>query len=90
MDIDKELKKKAEARQQYIHKDQLVYEWDQTIDDVNVYIKPPPFLLPKHRSEFEKKLQPGQKLPKLEITITQKGLQVGMSGNPPYLNVRFV
>lgn len=87
MDVEKELKKKAEGRQQYLHKGQLVYEWDQTLDDVNLYIKPPPFLLPKHRSQFEKQLKPGEKLPKLDISITSKRLRVGMTGNPPYIDV---
>jgi hypothetical protein len=89
MDIDKELKKRAEKRQQFVHQGEVVYEWDQTLDDVNVYIKPPPFLLKKNREMYEKQLAPGQKLPKLEIKFTSKTLSVGMTGNPPYLNVIF-
>jgi hypothetical protein len=87
MDVDKELKKRAEKRQQFVYQGKLVYEWDQTLDDVNVYIKVPPFLLKKYAKEYEKQLKPGQKLPKLEITIGPKKLSVGMTGNPPYLDV---
>lgn len=27
------------CRHQYWHKEQLVYEWDQTLEDVNLYCK---------------------------------------------------
>jgi hypothetical protein len=87
MDVDKELKKRADKRQQFIHKGQVVYEWDQTLDDVNLYLKPPPFLFKKNRELYEKQLPPGQKLPKLEINIGPKKLTVGMTGNPPFLDV---
>lgn len=87
MNADNQLKAKADKRQQFIHKGQLVYEWDQTIDDVNIYIRPPPFLLPKNRSAYQAQLPQGQQLPKLEVKITASRLQVGMTGNPPYLDV---
>jgi hypothetical protein len=87
MNFEEELKKKGQARQQFVHQGQLVYEWDQGLEDVNVYIKPPPFLIPKLRPQYEQGLKPGQKLPKIEIEIGKKGLKVGMTGSPPFLHV---
>jgi hypothetical protein len=87
MNFEEELKKKAEGRQQFLHQGQLVYEWDQGLEDVNVFIKPPPFLVPKYRKQYEAGLKPGQKLPKIEIAIGKTGLKVGMTGSPPFLDV---
>ncbi|KAL4465993.1 hypothetical protein ABPG74_004230 [Tetrahymena malaccensis] len=84
--IDQELKKKALSRQKFIHNGQTVYEWDQTIDDVNIYIQPPKFVLKKYESEVRKQLQPGQQMPKLEIAIEPRHLKIGIKGNPPFIN----
>ncbi len=81
------LKPRRVGRQQFTHKGQLVYEWDQTLEDVNIYIKPPKILLKKYEDEFKKQLKPGQKLPKLEVKITPTHIAVGIQGNPPFLNV---
>ena len=56
------------------------------MDEVNVYIKPPPVFIPKTRNEMKKQLQPGQTLPELEVKITANHLAVGIKGNPPFLN----
>jgi len=50
----------------------LIYEWDQQLEEVNIYI-PLPESLPT-------------KL--LYCTIKPKHLELGVKGNPPYLNVR--
>lgn len=50
---------------------QKVFEWDQTLEEVNMYITLPPNVPPKL---FYCKLQ-------------SKHVEVGIKGNPPYLNV---
>ena len=45
----KEMRAKAKGRQQFKHGDNVIYEWDQTLDEVNIYIAPPDFMLPKNR-----------------------------------------
>lgn len=87
MENNKNLQEKARGRQQYLFKDQLIYEWDQTIEDVNVYIQPPKYVLEKYQSEIKKSLQPGQQLPKLEVQIQPQHLKIGVKGNPAYLDV---
>ncbi|KAL4494138.1 hypothetical protein ABPG72_016094 [Tetrahymena utriculariae] len=84
--IDQELKKKAQSRQKFMHNGQTVYQWDQTIDDVNIYIQPPKFVLKKYENEVRKQLQPGQPMPKLEIIIEPRHLKIGIKGNPPFIN----
>lgn len=54
MDLPPELKQKAKGRQQFKHGDRVVYEWDQTMEEVNIYIVTPPILIPKYKSEFLK------------------------------------
>jgi hypothetical protein len=34
----------------------LIYEWDQSIDDINIYIKPPKACLKKYQEELRSKL----------------------------------
>ena len=47
-----------------------MYEWDQTLDEVNIYIQPPP----------------GAGARDIECTITNDHVSVGLKGNPPYLS----
>ena len=58
-------------RHQFRHQDQLVYEWEQTLDDLNIFI-----IVPK-----------GIKAKQLYVDITVKHLKVGIVPNPPYLEV---
>ena len=67
----------------------MIYEWDQTIEDVNIYIQPPKYVLEKYQAEIKKQLQPGQQLPKLEIIIQAQHIKMGVKGNPPYIDVEF-
>ncbi len=67
---------------------QLVYEWEQSIDDIIIYIKPPQVLLPKYRDQFLKQLKPGEQLPKLEIKIDPDRIRVGIKDTKPFIDVR--
>ena len=49
----REMREKAKGRQQFKHGDRVIYEWDQTIDEVNIYIQPPDFMLPKNKKALE-------------------------------------
>lgn len=59
-----------EKRHSYFHGDQKVFEWDQTLEEVNIYIKLPVNVPSK---QFCCKIQ-------------SKHVEVGIKGNPPYLN----
>ncbi|XP_020246950.1 nudC domain-containing protein 2 isoform X2 [Asparagus officinalis] len=59
-----------EKRHNFVHNGQKVFEWDQTLDEVNIYIDLPP-KVPKNL--FHAKIQ-------------SKHLEVAIKGNPPYLN----
>jgi hypothetical protein len=49
-----------------------IYEWDQSVDEVNMYIAPPKGLRAKD----------------FTVKIDVSHIEVGLKGNPPYLNVR--
>lgn len=59
-----------EKRHDFFHGGQKVFEWDQTLEEVNIYITLPPNVPTKL---FHCKIQP-------------KHVEVGIKGNPPYLN----
>ncbi|KAK9155709.1 hypothetical protein Sjap_003189 [Stephania japonica] len=59
-----------EKRHSYCHGGQKVFEWDQTLEEVNMYIALPPNVPTKL---FHCKIQ-------------SKHVEVGIKGNPPYLN----
>ncbi|XP_022642555.1 nudC domain-containing protein 2 isoform X1 [Vigna radiata var. radiata] len=59
-----------EKRHSFIHNGEKVFEWDQTLDEVNIYINLPPNV---HSKQFYCKIQ-------------SKHLELGIKGNPPYLN----
>ena len=85
-EVQKQIAERAKGRQQFKYGDRVVYEWDQTMDDVNIYIDPPPVFKPAIRRQMQAQLQPGQKLPELDIKIEVTKLSVGIKGNPPFLN----
>ena len=64
-----------------------MYEWEQSIEEVHIYIDPPKYVLSKYQDELKKQLKPGQQLPKLAISIQSSKLTIGVSGNPPFINV---
>ncbi|KAH6756757.1 HSP20-like chaperones superfamily protein [Perilla frutescens var. hirtella] len=59
-----------EKSHSYIHNGQKVFDWDQTLEEVNMYIDLPP--------NVPKKL--------FSCKIDSKHVEVGIKGNPPYLN----
>ena len=61
---------KFENRQKFEHNGQTVYEWEQSMEEVLIYIVPPP----------------GVKARDIECKITVTHLTLGMKGNPPFLN----
>ncbi|KAF5959656.1 hypothetical protein HYC85_000865 [Camellia sinensis] len=59
-----------EKRHGFFHGGQKVFEWDQTLEEVNMYVTLPP--------NVPKKL--------FYSKIQSKHVEVGIKGNPPYLN----
>ncbi|KAG8077502.1 hypothetical protein GUJ93_ZPchr0007g4392 [Zizania palustris] len=59
-----------EKRHAFVHNGQKVFEWDQTLEEVNMYIE-----LPK-----------GVPTRIFHCTIQATHVEVGIRGNPPYLN----
>lgn len=59
-------------RHKFVHRGQVVYEWDQTVEDVNVYVQTPP----------------GLKASMMRVDIQSKKLSIGVKGEKPYLDVR--
>ena len=58
------------TRHKFVHEGRTIYEWDQTISEVNVYVDVPP----------------GIKSKQLFCTITAHHVSLGITGNPPYLD----
>ena len=56
------------------------------MEDVHIYIELPPVFQKKVRDQMKKQLQPGEKLPELEVKIETEKLTVGIKGNPPFLS----
>jgi len=59
-------------RHSFLHGGRTVYEWDQTLTEVNMYVPVPPDLRAKE----------------ILCNITQQHLTFGRTGNPPFLDVR--
>ena len=60
------------VRRKFVSGGREVYEWDQSLDEVNVYITPPA----------------GVTASMLDCTITAHRIKLGLKGNPPFLDVR--
>lgn len=50
-----------------------IYEWEQNLEEVDIYIDPPPGITAKI----------------LDITIARNHLSIGVKGNPPYIDNDF-
>ncbi|KAM3142234.1 NudC domain-containing protein 2 [Paramecium bursaria] len=86
LEPSKEVKNKAKGRLQFKFQDRLIYEWEQTLDDINIYIQPPKECLKRYEDQVRKLLKPGEQLPKIDVTISSDRLKVGIKGNPPFLD----
>jgi hypothetical protein len=58
------------GRHAFMHDGRTIYEWDQSLDEMNMWIRPPPGVTAKH----------------LAIDIKHQHISVGIKGNPPFLN----
>lgn len=61
---------KYKPRQQVKYQDRVIYEWEQDLEEVNIYIVPPPGITAKQ----------------LDIVITESHLKVAIKGSTPYLD----
>eukprot|EP00891_Asterochloris_glomerata_P000687 jgi/Astpho2/687/e_gw1.00013.132.1_t len=57
-------------RHQYIHSNRIIYEWDQTLQELNIYVQVPQ----------------GCRGRDLAVNIQAKHLSIALKGNPPYLD----
>ena len=62
----------ASARHQHVHNGAVVYEWDQSLTEVNVYARVPE----------------GVRAKQIYCDIRADGLAFGIGANKPYLDVR--
>ena len=62
----------VDGRLAFQYKGRTVYEWEQNLEEVHVYITPPP----------------GVRAKMLDIGISPTHLKIGIKGNPPFINVR--
>eukprot|EP00633_Aureoumbra_lagunensis_P008530 CAMPEP_0197322490 /NCGR_PEP_ID=MMETSP0891-20130614/69934_1 /TAXON_ID=44058 ORGANISM="Aureoumbra lagunensis, Strain CCMP1510" /NCGR_SAMPLE_ID=MMETSP0891 /ASSEMBLY_ACC=CAM_ASM_000534 /LENGTH=198 /DNA_ID=CAMNT_0042814913 /DNA_START=26 /DNA_END=622 /DNA_ORIENTATION=+ len=58
------------GRYEFRHDGRLIYEWDQSLDEVNIYVKPPP----------------GIAADMIECEIKPRRIRLGLRGNPPFLD----
>lgn len=59
-------------RHAYTYEGRRIYEWDQTLSEVNIYVEVPA----------------GVRAKQLSIDIQRTHIKIGIKGNPPYLDVR--
>ena len=59
-------------RHKFTHNGRVIYEWDQTLTEVNIYVPVPA----------------GVRAKDLAVDIQSTHLKIGIKGNPPYLDVR--
>jgi hypothetical protein len=69
-----------------MHDGQLIYEWEQSLEEVFIYIKTPDCLLSKNKDEIRRNLKPGQEMPKLEVKFLTNHLKIGIKNLPPYID----
>ena len=62
--------KGKEGRYRFEHEGRLIYEWDQSLEEVNIYVEPPQGI-PRHLYDIE---------------ISHKHLRVGLKDTPPFID----
>jgi hypothetical protein len=78
--------KVVKGRQPYYYKEQLVYEWEQSLEEVFIYIKAPDCIISKNKEEVRKNLKPGQEMPKLEVKFSPTHFTLGLKNFPAYMD----
>eukprot|EP00918_Siedleckia_nematoides_P100670 GHVU01219926.1.p1 GENE.GHVU01219926.1~~GHVU01219926.1.p1 ORF type:complete len:108 (+),score=13.50 GHVU01219926.1:42-326(+) len=68
----KALREASIGRQKFIHEGNVIYEWEQTLTDVYIYMKPPE----------------GVKKNDMDIKIMPRHLKIGLKNARPFLDVR--
>lgn len=63
---------KYQKRKKYEHQGRTIYEWEQNIEQVDMWIDPPEGITAKM----------------IDCKITPKHLAIGLKGNPPFIDVR--
>lgn len=59
-----------DGRYKYVHQGREIYEWEQSLEEVNIYIRPPPGVTAKH----------------IACSIGANHMTLGIRGNPPFLD----
>lgn len=85
MELPRRVKEQARGRQQFKHGDQVIYEWEQNLTEVILYLQPPQWAIPRHQVQLKKTLQPGQQLPSLFVKVERDSIEIGITPNPPFL-----
>lgn len=60
-----------DKRHEYLHQGRKVYEWDQTLQEVNIYVDTPP----------------GVRACDMFCDIAKQHVKLGIKPNPPYMDV---
>ncbi|CAN0396043.1 unnamed protein product, partial [Laminaria digitata] len=63
-------KKGKEGRIKFEHEGRTIYEWEQSLEEVNLYIETPP----------------GLRAESIDCKITPKHIRLGVKGNPPFID----
>ena len=71
----------------YKHNGQDIYEWDQTLDEVNIYFKPPKYALSKYLNENKALYGENFVTAKFDIIIKSDHLSIGIKGQKPFVHV---
>lgn len=65
---------KKEERQSYVYEGRPIYEWEESLDSITIFVNTPP-------------LHPSVKLSNVfDVKITSSSVTIGIKGNPPYLS----
>lgn len=76
-----------ENRLAFKHNGVTIYEWDQNLEEINVYFKPPKYALPKYLKENKATYGENFVTAKFEIVIKPDHLTLGIKGQKPFIDV---